>query len=140
MGIKAERKGEKEVEGACSSNGPRGEGILSMPNYAPCEKAASRGAPVDSGWIGQTRRDSTELPARVRQHEQGSQFGDGFHLQPLLENHTIGSSFPEDLQNAAGPTNPHPPMTFGGRSGGYRATGLDTQVINRKSAGTQSRG
>jgi len=89
---------------------------------------------------GLAKPDSAELPARVRQHEQGSQLGDGFHLQPLLENHTIGSSFPEDLQNAAGPTNPHPPMTFGGRPGGYRATGLDTKVINRESAGTQSRG
>ena len=52
MGIRAERREEKEVEGAHSSNGRGGEGILSMPNYAPCERAASRGAPVDSGWIG----------------------------------------------------------------------------------------
>lgn len=51
MGIRAERREEKEVEGSLIQR-PRGEGILSMPNYAPCEKAASRGAPVDSGWIG----------------------------------------------------------------------------------------
>lgn len=54
--------------------------------------------------------------------------GPGLEMQPLLENHTIGSSFPEDLQNAAGPTNPHPPMTLGGRSGGDRARYTGNQL------------
>jgi hypothetical protein len=118
VGIRAERREEKEVEELTHPTAGGGKGSFACQIMHRARGRRAEAPQLTAAGLAKPD-ESTELPARVRQHEQGSRLGDG--LQPLLENHTIGSSFPEDLQNAAGPTNPHPPMTFGGRSGG---TGL----------------
>lgn len=93
---------------------------------------------LTAGWIGQSRRvDSTELPAGVRQQQQqGCQPGDGFICSPYSRTTLSATSFPEDLQNAAGPTNLLPPMTCRA-DWGHRAT---RKGFNRVSAGTTQAG